>query len=210
MKAPIPGATVQRLPLYRECLDELPAAQETISSEQLAAMANVNSAKVRKDLSYLGSYGVRGVGYSVEQLRSLIERRLGGHRAWPIAIVGAGNLGAALANYPGFIERGFRIAGIFDTDQKKVGTAIGGVPIEPIDALEAAIAERDIAIGIVATPAAVAQEVAEVMARGGVRSILNFAPTILHVPPGVEVRRVDLSTELQILSFYMSRDRPVE
>ena len=207
MKQPVPTATVQRLPLYLECLDELPQSQGTISSEQLAAMANVNAAKVRKDLSYLGSYGTRGVGYSVDQLRTLIERRLGGHLGWQVAIVGAGNLGEALAGYQGFIERGFSIAGVFDSDPAKIGTDVAGLTVEAIDDLPQAIEERDIAIGIVATPASAAQEVAGLMAEAGIRSILNFAPTVLHVPADVEVRRVDLSTELQILSFYLSREQ---
>jgi redox-sensing transcriptional repressor len=201
VKPAIPPVTVERLPIYRQCLEDLQGAQ-WISSESLATMAGVNPAQVRKDLSYLGSYGVRGVGYDVEHLRSQIEKELG---ACPVAIIGAGNLGSALANYPGFAERGFTLAGVFDADPAKVGLAIDGVMVEPVGDLEEAIAARKVAIGIVTTPADAAQEVADRLAAAGVTSILNFAPVVLQVPDGVDVRRVDLSTELQILSFYITQ-----
>ncbi len=199
MKDSIPRVTVERLPIYLQCLDELPNS-DWISSERLASMAGVNPAQVRKDLSYLGSYGVRGVGYDVEHLRQQIERELG---SCSVAIVGAGNLGAALANYPGFEDKGFAVVGVFDSDEQKVGMKVDGVVVEPASELEKAVIERNVAIGIIATPAHAAQEVAERLAAAGVQSILNFAPVILQVPAGVEVRRVDLSTELQILSFYL-------
>ena len=202
MKDSIPPVTVERLPLYLQCLDELPPSADWISSERLAAMAGVNSAQVRKDLSYLGSYGVRGVGYDVDHLRGQIERQLG-HCV--VAIVGAGNLGAALANYPGFHERGFKVAGVFDVDDDKIGTDVNGVEVESLTLLEQAVLERNVAIGIIATPAAAAQEVADRLSDAGVHSILNFAPVVLHVPNGVQVRRVNLSNELQILSFYLNR-----
>lgn len=171
-----------------------------VSSETLASMAGVHAAQVRKDLSYLGSYGVRGIGYDVVNLRTQIERELG---SFPIVIVGAGNLGAALAKYHGFSERGFSIAGVFDADPGKVGSNLEGIVVEPIADLEVAVTERGASIGIVAVPAHAAQEVAERLAAAGIRSILNFAPTVLHVGGDVHVRRVDLSTELQILSFYL-------
>ena len=196
----IPRATVERLPIYLLCLDELPDLG-WISSESLASLAGVNSAQVRKDLSYLGSYGVRGVGYDVEHLRQQIERELG---ACSVAIVGAGNLGAALANYGGFSERGFRIAGVFDADPEKVGLSMSGLTVQPMASLEDAISTQNVAIGIIATPAHAAQDVADRLATAGVTSILNFAPAVLQVPETVDVRRVDLSTELQILSFYLS------
>lgn len=200
MRSTIPRLTIERLPIYLQCLDELPATQ-WISSETLASMAGVNPAQVRKDLSYLGSYGVRGVGYDVDHLRRQIEKELSG---CTVAIVGAGNLGAALVNYPGFEERGFEVAGVFDNDSRKVGTTVHGVEIEPMDDLERLVAERQVQIGIIATPAHAAQEVAERLVGAGVRSILNFAPVVLQLPDQVDVRRVDLSTELQILSFYLS------
>lgn len=200
---PIPAATVARLPLYLRCLNSV--EQATVSSEELAELARVNSAKLRKDLSYLGSYGTRGVGYDVEHLRGQISRELGLTRNWKVAIVGTGNLGKALAGYKGFSDRGFDIEGLFDADDKKVGRKIMGREIEPLKSLEKAVKSRGIAIGVIATPAAAAQEVADRLVAAGVSSILNFAPTVLRVPDGVEVRRVDLSTELQILSHYMQR-----
>ena len=206
MKSQVPRVTVQRLPVYLRCLDELSPGQRSISSEELASRAGVNSAKVRKDLSYLGSYGVRGVGYDVEHLRLQISIELGLTRDWPVIIVGIGNLGRALANYVGFGERRFRIVGLFDNDPDKIGSRVDGKTVEPMSVLEEAVAERGASIGIITTPAASAQEVADQMAKAGIRSILNFAPTVIRVPDEVEVRRVDLSTELQVLVFYMNRN----
>lgn len=162
-------------------------------------------AKIRKDLSYLGTHGTRGVGYDVEHLKHEIRIELGLTRDWAVVIVGIGNLGRALANYGGFGERRFRVVGIFDNDPIKVGAQVDGLTVEPMDHLGRAVAERNASIGIVATPAHSAQEVADALAAAGVRSILNFAPVVLKPPPGVEVRRVDLSTELQVLTFYLAR-----
>src|SRR5207244_177657 len=202
----IPEATVARLPLYYRALMETGERQvATISSERLAELAGVNAAKVRKDLSYLGSYGTRGVGYDVEYLLHEISRELGLTRDWPVAIVGIGNLGRALANYRGFGARGFRIVALFDSDQGLVGKEVGDLTIEPITALGSIVEERKITIGMIATPAPVAQEVADRLVDAGVRSILNFAPAVLTVPPGVSMRKVDLAIELQILSFYQLR-----
>jgi redox-sensing transcriptional repressor len=202
VKKPVPRATVQRLPLYLQLLDER-ADQARTSSDELAVLANLNAAKVRKDLSYLGSYGTRGVGYDVEQLRFEIRRALGLTSGWRLAIVGAGNLGSALANYGGFSDGGFSVVGVFDADAKKVGRKIGGLVVEALDYLEEAVAERSIDIGVLAVPASAAQEVADLLAASGVKSILNFAPTVIQVPDGVEVRRVDLSTELQVLGYHL-------
>lgn len=201
----IPAATVARLPVYLRCLNDLPSEKTTISSDELADLARVNSAKLRKDLSYLGSYGTRGVGYDVDHLRAQIGLELGLARTWRVAIVGTGNLGRALAGYKGFTDRGFDIEGLFDDDPKKVGKKIVGRTIEPLADLDSAVAERKISIGLIATPAAAAQEVADRLVAAGVSSILNFAPIVLSVPDGIEVRRVDLSVELQILSHYMQR-----
>ena len=204
----IPDATVARLPLYRRSLLDLAGRRvATVSSEQLAEMAGVNAAKVRKDLSYLGSYGTRGVGYDVQFLVFEIERKLGLTTESPVVIVGLGNLGQALANYGGFQERGFPIVALVDADPAKVGLPIGDLFVESIDDLATAVAERAIAVGIVATPAQAAQEVADRLVAAGVRSILNFAPTVISVPDDVPLRKVDLATELQILSFYQQRER---
>ncbi len=207
-RRPIPEATVSRLPVYlRALLDvaESRPGEMTVSSDELARMAGVNAAKVRKDLSYLGSYGTRGVGYDVEYLLYQITRELGLTQDWPVAIIGIGNLGRALASYKGFSERGFRIAALFDADDDIVGSAIGELEIRHVDELKDAVANERIAIGIIATPPAAAQEVAERLVNAGVKSILNFAPAVVDVPPDVTVRKVDLSIELQILSFYQQR-----
>jgi redox-sensing transcriptional repressor len=197
---------VARLPLYYRALLEVADKHVgTVSSERLAELAGVNAAKVRKDLSYLGSYGTRGVGYDVEYLLHEISRELGLTEDWPVVIVGVGNLGAALANYRGFGARGFRVTALVDSDAGKVGRRIGDLPVEHLDKLDRIVEERAIAIGIIATPAPAAQEVADRLVDAGVRSILNFAPAVITVPAHVSLRKVDLATELQILSFYQRR-----
>jgi redox-sensing transcriptional repressor len=202
----IPEATVGRLPVYLRALVDMAAAgTTTISSESLAEAAGVNSAKVRKDLSHLGSYGTRGVGYDVAYLVHQIRRELGLTQHWAIAIAGIGNLGHALANYNGFAERGFRVAGLVDTDPSKVGELVGGMAIRHIEDLPALVKAEDIAIGVIATPAPVVQDVADRMVAAGIRSILNFAPAVIAVPARVSVRKVDLAVELQILAFYEQR-----
>lgn len=200
---PIPDATVGRLPVYLRSLAELTeSGHQTVSSQHLAELSGVNAAKVRKDLSYLGTYGIRGVGYDVRLLVLQIQRELGLTQDWAVAIVGFGNLGHALANYRGFTERGFRIAAIFDSDDKKVGERVADVVVRRIDELPDVCRQEDIAIAIIATPASAAQQVADLLVSAGVQSILNFAPTVISVPPGISIRKVDLSMELQILTFY--------
>jgi redox-sensing transcriptional repressor len=197
---------VARLPVYLRSLLELADAKTTtVSSERLAELAGVNAAKVRKDLSYLGSYGTRGVGYDVEYLLFQISRELGLTQDWPVVIVGVGNLGHALANYRGFSARGFRISALVDADASKVGEQVGDLRVRHLDELGEIAANDGVAIGVIATPAAAAQEVADKLVAAGVTAILNFAPAVLTVPDGVSLRKVDLSIELQILSFYQQR-----
>jgi redox-sensing transcriptional repressor len=202
----IPEATLGRLPVYLRALVEMvEAGATTISSENLAEAAGVNSAKVRKDLSYLGSYGTRGVGYDVAYLIHQVRRELGLTQHWPVLIAGAGNLGHALANYKGFSERGFRIVAIVDAAAAKVGERVGPLTIEHIDDLARIVRREDVAIGVICTPAPAAQEVADRMVASGIRSILNFAPAVITVAAEVSVRKVDLSIELQILAYYEQR-----
>jgi redox-sensing transcriptional repressor len=199
----IPDATVSRLPVYLRSLYVLAASRVvTVSSERLAEMAGVNAAKVRKDLSHLGSYGTRGVGYDVHYLVFHIRRELGLTRDWPVVIVGVGNLGHALANYGGFGERGFPVAALLDADPTRVGETVGDLTIRHIDDLDDVVAGLGVAIGLVATPAEVAQHVVDALVAAGVRSILNFAPAMVTVPTDVALRQVDLAVELQILSFH--------
>jgi len=202
----IPDATVARLPLYLRALYALADhGVATVSSEELAAAAGVNSAKLRKDLSHLGSYGTRGVGYDVDYLIYQVSRELGLTQDWPVLIVGAGNLGRALANYGGFASRGFRIAALVDADPAMVGTVIARHTVRSEAEIEDVIERFDVSIGVIATPAAVAQNVGDRLVAAGVTSILNFAPVVLNVPSGVDVRKVDLSIELQILAFHAQR-----
>lgn len=202
----IPEATVARLTSYLGILTRTATAPNgTISSEELAVLAGVNPAKLRKDLSYLGSHGTRGVGYDAASLTSALQDALGAHREYPVAIIGCGHLGSALAGYPGFISRGFPVRVLLDSDPAKVGTVIAGVRVTDISEAVVACREEQVVIGVIATPEASAQRVAEVLITAGVKSILNFAPAPLTVPGDVEVRRVDLALELNLLAFHESR-----
>jgi redox-sensing transcriptional repressor len=202
----IPEATVARLPVYLRALVGLAdGGTATVSSEALASAAGVNSAKVRKDLSYLGSYGTRGVGYDVQFLVYQISRELGLTQDWAVVIVGVGNLGHALAGYGGFAERGFRIAALLDVDRRRVGERLGNVEVRHLEDLDEVVRRNEVSIGVIATPASAAQDVCDRLVAAGVTSILNFAPVVLTVPDGVDLRKVDLSIELQILSFYEQR-----
>ena len=202
----IPEATVARLPVYLQLLvEQAELGIDSISSDGLAELAGVNAAKVRKDLSYLGSYGTRGVGYEVDYLVYQIRRELGLEHEWPVVIVGAGNLGQALAGYGGFNERGFPVAGIVDIDPAKVDTVVGGVRVRPLSDLAQIVSSKGVSIGVVATPPGAAQDAADRLVKVGVTSILNFAPVVLSVPAGVTVRKVDLAVELQILSYHEQR-----
>lgn len=202
----IPEVSVARLPVYLQVLldaidhDDGPVA--TLSSDDLARATGFTAAKVRKDLSFLGSQGTRGVGYPVAELAELISRVLGLTTERSVVLVGAGNLGRALASYDGFLRRGFRLAALVDADPAKVGSDVAGHLVEPADELPTIVAARAISIAVLATPAAVAQSVADALVDAGITAILNFAPAHLEVPADVQVRSVDLSTELQILSFY--------
>jgi len=202
----VPDATVGRLAVYLRALSALgEQGRATTSSEELAAAAGVNPAKLRKDLSYLGTYGTRGVGYDVAVLTDEIARVLGltTHRA--VALIGIGNLGHALADYAGFATRGFHIAALFDAAPVRIGTTVAGLVVRDVRDLGAVVLSERVSIGVIATPADAAQGVCDALVSAGVTSILNFAPVVLAVPSGVDVRKVDLSIELQILSFHEQR-----
>lgn len=202
----VPEATVARLATY---LRVLTATRDqgtiTVSSGKLASEAGVNSSMLRKDLSYLGSYGIRGVGYDVATLTGQVARALGltVHRC--VALIGIGNLGQALAGYAGFATRGFQIAALLDADPARIGTPLRGLIIRDVADIKAVVTDCNITIGVLATPAAAAQDVCDQLVAAGVTSILNFAPTVLNVPAEVDVRKVDLAAELQILSFHENR-----
>jgi redox-sensing transcriptional repressor len=207
----VPEATVERLATYFRVLGGFgERAATTVSSEELAAAAGVNSAMLRKDLSFLGSYGIRGVGYDIDTLTEQIARALGltVHRS--VAMIGVGNLGQALAGYAGFASRGFRIAALIDSAPKRVGSVIRGLTVRHINDLDEIVRAENITIAVLAIPAGAAQEVCDRLVAAGVTSILNFAPVVLNVPPHVDVRKVDLAAELQVLSFHESRKTRVD
>jgi redox-sensing transcriptional repressor len=198
----IPEATVARLAVYLRVLTALAeGGRSTVSSGELAAAAGVNPAGLRKDLSHLGPCGVRGVGYEVRTLHDRISGVLGVERSRACVLVGMGNLGSALADYAGFGSRGFEFVGLFDAAPARVGQHIGGRTVRPMGELEEVVAETQASIGVITTPAEVAQAVCDRLATAGVRSILNFAPVTLSAPAGVDVRKVDLAVELQVLAF---------
>jgi redox-sensing transcriptional repressor len=204
--ARVPDATVARLATYLRVLGGLGEREvTTVSSDELASLAGVNSAKLRKDLSYLGSYGIRGVGYHVTTLTEEIARTLGVTVHRRVALIGVGNLGQALAGYAGFASRGFRIAALIDASPTRIGRTLRGLVVRDIAELESIVAEQDITIAVLATPAAVSQQVCDRLVDAGVSSILNFAPVVLNVPEHVHLRKVDLAAELQILSFHETR-----
>ena len=205
MKADIPSATVARLPRYLRCLGDLATMATSCSSDQLAVVAGGNAAQVRKDLSYIGSHGTRGVGYDIEDLMATIRTVLGMDRRHPVVIVGAGNFGAALTNYRGFHNWGFEIVAVLDIDSNKIGRPIDGLTIESMERLEDIVANKNVEIGIVATPASAAQHAADRLIDAGVKSILNLAPVVLQTEDDVSIRRVDISTELGILAHHLSK-----
>ncbi len=201
----VPDSTVARLPLYLRCLVHAQALRmPVISSVTIAEMAGTNAAQVRKDLSPLGELGKRGTGYDVDSLIGHISGRLGLTRHQNIAIVGIGRLGSALQSYGGFMDRGFSVVALFDTDPGKVGTRAGDLIVSHVSELAEVLAEREVDIVMVATPAHSAQQVADDLVAAGIRCILNFAPVMLDVPEGVMVRQMDLASELQILSFHLA------
>lgn len=202
----VPKATVARLPRYLRALTDLAdAGLATVSSRDLGQAAGVNPAQVRKDLSFLGSYGTRGVGYRVDDLCRHVSRVLGLTRDWSVVLVGVGNLGRALASYRGFAERGFSVVALLDADAAVVGRTVAGHVVRSIDDLDDVVSERGVSIAVLTVPVESAQAVAEQLVAAGITSILNFAPTHLEVPDDVVVRRVDLSTELAILAYHERR-----
>ncbi len=198
----IPAATVARLPVYLRALHGAASSGITkVSSDLLAAASGVRSTLLRKDLSHLGSHGVRGVGYDVGRLTGELTSALGLNRSWPMAIVGMGNLGRALAAYSGFATEGFHVVALVDHDPELVGERIGSVTVSHLDELPLLVERLGIAVGVIATPAGSAQQVGEALVSAGIDAVLNFAPTSIRLPKRVSVRTVDLATELHVLAF---------
>ncbi|MFZ3062976.1 MAG: redox-sensing transcriptional repressor Rex [Actinomycetota bacterium] len=207
----IPDPTVSRLSIYARCLERLIKDKiNVVSSDELADRAGVNAAQVRKDLSYLGSFGRRGVGYETHHLLNRVSYSLGLSKQRTLVIVGSGKLGSALLAYKGFREKGFKPVAAFDVNKEKIGKTIGGVRVYDISRIREILKKKGPEIGIIAVPAPYAQEVANELVAAGIRSILNFAPTILKVPPQVVFRQVDLSLELDAISYYLNTGVPAE
>jgi len=198
--------TIHRLSVYTRCLLQLEEdGVKTISSQEMADRFNLNSAQVRKDLAYFGEFGVRGIGYYVAGLKAELQQILGLDRQWPVVLVGFGNLGSALFHYKGFGRQGFRIAAIVDDDPAKVAREVESVPVVPSRDLAREVKARGIQIAIVAVPAESAQAVTDRLVSAGIRAILNFAPARLKVPREARLKNVDLSIELETLSFYLAQ-----
>ena len=196
-----------RLPVYQRILDELVRnGVTTVSSEQLASLTRLNAAKVRKDLSFLGSLGTRGSGYETAYLVAQIEQALGVDQNWTVALVGIGNLGRALSRSRGFASRGFQVKALFDVDPEVVGEEVAGIRVRHMDEIATLRPAECPDIGVITTPGWAAQQVADLLVQAGVTSLLNFAPRVLTVPAEVHVRYVDLSIELQVLGFYRARN----
>ena len=211
-KTPVSELTTNRLSVYLRCLNALEdAGVKTISSQALAEQFHLNAAQIRKDLAYFGEFGVRGVGYYVRDLKRHLRKILGLDRKLRVAIIGAGNLGLALADYPGFRQEGFEIAALFDTQSAKVGEqSRGGVPIHDMRDLKK-IAKRDgISIAMLAVPAAAASEVVDQVVGAGIKAVLNFSPGTLKVPEGVKLKSVDLTVSLESLSFFLAHGKDAE
>lgn len=203
--------TTNRLSVYLRCLNLLDAAGvTTVSSQVLAGQFHLNAAQIRKDLACFGEFGVRGVGYYVKDLKRHLRQILGLDRKLHVAIMGAGNLGLALADYPGFRQEGFEITALFDTESTKVGRrSKSGVPIYDISRFSDVIRRDRISIAVIAVPAESAQHVLNMVVAGGVKAILNFSPETLDVPEGVKLKSVDLTVSLESLSFYLARNDEV-
>lgn len=203
----IPEATIKRLSVYSRYLaKEKDLGKVQTSSNEIALGVGVNPAQVRKDLSFFGEFGTRGVGYNVEDLHGDILKILGLNREWSVALVGVGNLGHALISHRGFQERGFHVTSIFDTDLQKIGTKVNNIEVMSLERLEEVVAQNQTKIGIITAPYEVAQDIADSLVKAGVEAILNFAPGKLNVPPNVNLRNVDLAVNLEILTYHIGND----
>lgn len=202
----IPKATIERLPLYYRALDKMDTFEEVevVSSKELGGRLDIPSTQVRKDLSYYGEFGRRGVGYNVNELKISVGKILGVDRIWPAVLVGAGNLGRALVNYRSFTMMGFEITQILDSDQEKIGRTVNQLEIQEVEKIEEVVKENDIKLGVISVPAESAQEVADEMIEAGIKAIWNFAPTRLYVPDEIEVKNEDLAVGIVSLIYHLS------
>jgi redox-sensing transcriptional repressor len=209
---PVSELTTGRLSVYLRSLEALESAGiNTISSKDLAEQFHLNAAQIRKDLAYFGEFGIRGVGYYVKDLRRHLREILGLNRQLRVVIMGAGNLGLALADYPGFRHDGFDVIALFDSAREKVGQySRSGVPIRGARDLDRVVERERVDIAVIAVPAEAAQEVVDQVAQAGIKAILNFSPGSLRVPRGVKLKNVDLTVSLESLSFFLARATEVQ
>lgn len=204
MATQIPDIVIGRLPIYLRALNQLALQDQTVtSSRELGEHLGISSAQIRKDLSHFGGFGKQGTGYHIETLRSSLRQILHVDAEWPVVVVGAGHIGHALAHYRGFVNRGFRVVGIFDSDDSKIGEKIDGLTVQPTSDLQDFITQHSVKLAMVAVPAQVAQAVTNDLISYGIRGILNYAPITLSVPDGVEVQYIDPVAELQHMTFYL-------
>ena len=200
----VPHPTIERLSAYLQCVRGLRGEErETASSAEIARRTGINAAQLRKDLSYFGDFGTPGLGYDLRALETQLARIMGLDEERDVLLIGAGNLGRALSSYTGFGRRGFRIVAAFDLDEGKVGTVLGDIPVFHLQELSRRNAELGAQVGLVAVPSGAAQEAVDALVAAGVKAILNFAPTTIGVRPGITVRNVDLTSQMEILSFYL-------
>ncbi len=200
----VPEIVIGRLPLYLRALTQLhQEGQRVTSSQELSKRLGFSSAQIRKDLSYFGEFGKQGTGYEIANLEGQLREILKVHRVWDMVLVGAGDLGRAIANYGGFEARGFRIVGLYDNDPQKIGVTIGRLQVQPIEELRETVKSKKVQVGIIAVPAAVAQQTANLLVEAGVRAILNYAPTTLNVSPKVKVYDIDPVAGLQSMTYYL-------
>ena len=208
----IPKATIERLPLYYRCLDKLAKFEneEVVSSKDLGGRLGIPSTQVRKDLSYYGEFGRRGVGYNVDELKKSVGKILGVNKCWSAVLIGAGNLGRALVNYGGFNKMGMKITNVLDVDLNKIGNKIGSITVQSTKQLDEVVKNNDVKLGIITVPVDAAQDVATQLVEAGVKAIWNFAPTRLYVPDEVVVRNEDLAVGIVSLIYHLSWQEDVE
>lgn len=203
----IPDVVVRRLPIYARTLQYLLAeGARSVSSQELGERINVTAAQIRKDLSWFGEFGKQGIGYDVEKLLGHINRILGLTRTWPVVLVGLGDLGHAIARYPGFRENGLNVVALFDSDPAKIGTVVNGLVIQDDTEIDAVVRRENAKLGIVAVPATKAQDVVDRLVRASVRGILNYAPIIVQAPEGVWVRHIDPVSLMHSMTYYLARE----
>lgn len=204
MSASIPDIVIGRLPLYLRALTRLQQEkQDLTSSQELGRRLDISSAQIRKDLSHFGGFGKQGTGYRVGYLIEKLQQVLQVNQEWPVAVIGAGNLGVAISHYRGFQDRGFRIACLFDISPQKIGSRIGEFAVQPITAMSGVIRQENIKIAMLAVPAENAQAVADQLAAAGIQAILNYAPISINVPPGIQIQYIDPVAHLQRMTYYL-------